>query len=152
MSRRHGTKLIKSIQATTKKSLPENHNVRIILTDTKLGSLFSIKYDTNKQHKHHLVYFRRCPPTYCNDSYLGETAWGPSERVVDQAGRDTKPHIVRHSLNSNYETVNIENFKIINVWFNNNAYTRRVSEELFVKQYCLSLKVEDDPVPLDLFN
>ena len=71
---------------------------------------------------------------------------------MDQAGRDTKPHIVRHSLNSNYETVNIENFKIINVWFNNNAYTRRVSEELFVKQYCLSLKVEDDPVPLDLFN
>ena len=44
----HGTDLIKSIQASTKKSLPENHDdVRIILTGTKLGSQFSIKYDTN---------------------------------------------------------------------------------------------------------
>ena len=123
-----GTELIKSIQAWTKKSLPENHNVRIILTGTKLGSQFSIKYDTNKQHKHGLVYFRRCPPTYCSDSYIEKTAWGLSERVVGHSGRDTKPHIVRHCLNSNYETVNIENFKIINVWFNNNAYTRRVSK------------------------
>ena len=39
----HGTNLIKSIEASTKNSLSENHDVRII------------------QHKHDLVYFRRCP-------------------------------------------------------------------------------------------
>ena len=57
----HGTNLIKSIEASTKNSLSENRDVRIILTGTKLSSPFNIKDDTNKQHKHDLVYFRRCP-------------------------------------------------------------------------------------------
>ena len=59
----HGTNLIKSLEASTKKSLPENHDVRIVLTGTKLSSQFNIKVDTDKQHKHDLVYFSRCPST-----------------------------------------------------------------------------------------
>ena len=34
---------------------------------------------------------------------------------MDHACRDTKSHIVRHCLNSNHKTVNIENFKILNI-------------------------------------
>ena len=34
---------------------------------------------------------------------------------MDHTGRDTKPHIVRHSSNSNHKTVNTENFKILNI-------------------------------------
>ena len=131
----HGTNLIKSIKASIKKSLPENHDARIILTDTKLRSQFNIKDDTNKQHTHDLVYFSRCPSTNCTDNYKGEGARRLSERVVDNAGRDTKSHIVRHCLNSNHEKVNIEHFKILNVGYSNNAYRRRISETLFVKQY-----------------
>ena len=71
---------------------------------------------------------------------------------MDQAGRDTKSHIVRHCLNSNHETVNIENFKILNMGYNNNTYKRRISETLFVKQYHLSLNVQDNSVPLQFFN
>ena len=59
----HGTNLIKSIKISTKKSLPENHDVRIILKGTKLSSQFNIKDDTNKQLKHGSVYFSRCPST-----------------------------------------------------------------------------------------
>ena len=59
----HGTNLIKSLKASTKKSLPENHDVRIVLTGTKLSSQLNIKDDTDKQHKHDLVYFSRCPST-----------------------------------------------------------------------------------------
>ena len=40
--------------------MPEKH-VRIILGDTKLSSQFNIKDDTNKQHKHDVVYFSWCP-------------------------------------------------------------------------------------------
>ena len=43
--------------------------------------------------------------------------------------------IVRHCLNSDHETVNVENFKILNIGYNNNTYKRRISEILFVKQY-----------------
>ena len=89
-----GTNLTNSIQASTEKSLPENHDVRIVLTDIKLSSQFSIKDDTNKQHKHDLVYFSRCLPTNCTNSYTGETARGQCERVVDHASRDTKPYII----------------------------------------------------------
>ena len=91
--------------------MPDKHDVRIILTGTKFISHFNIKNDTNKQHKHDLVYFSRCPSTGCTDSYIGETARRLSERVMDHTGRDTKSHIFRHSLNSNHGTVNIENFK-----------------------------------------
>ena len=84
--------------------MSEKHDVRIVLTCTKLSSQFNIKDDTNKQHKHDLVYFSRFPLTDCTDSYIGETARRLSERVMDHAGRDTKSHIVRHGLNSNHET------------------------------------------------
>ena len=64
----YGTNLIKSIKASINKSLPENHDARIILTGTTLRSQFNIKDDTNKQHTHDLVYFSRCPSTSCTDS------------------------------------------------------------------------------------
>ena len=131
--------------------MSDKHDVRIILTGTKLSSHFNIKDDTNKQHKHDLVYFR-CPSTDCTDSYIGETARCLSEGVMDHAGRDTKSHIIRHCLNSNHGTVNIENFKILNMGYNNNTYKRRISEALFLKQYRLSLNVQDNSVPLQLFN
>ena len=104
--------------------MPEKHGVRIILTDTKLSSQFNIKDDRNKQHKHDLVYFSRCPSTDFADSHIGETARRLSERVMDHAGRDTKSHIVRHGLNSDHQTVNIENFKILNMGYNSNSYKR----------------------------
>ena len=99
----------------------------IILTGTKLNSQFNIRYDTNKQHKHDLVYLSSCSSTTCIDSY-------------------------RHCLNTYHETVNTEHFKILNMGYNNNIYRRRISEALFVKQYRLSLIVLDNSVPLELFN
>ena len=148
----HGIHLIKSIKTSTKRSFPEKHDVRIILTGTKLSSQFNIKDDTNKQHKLNLVYFSRYPSTVCTDSYIGETARRLSERVMDHAGRDIKPRIVRHRLNSNHETVNIKNFKILNMGYNNNTYKTRISEPLFVKQYRPSLNMHNNSVPLQLFN
>ena len=88
----------------------------------------------------------------CTDSYIWETARRLSERVMDHAGGDTKSHLVRHGLNFNHETVNIENFKILNTGYNNNTYKRRISEALFVKQYRSSLNMQDNSVPLQLFN
>ena len=71
---------------------------------------------------------------------------------MDHASRDKKTHIVRLCLNSNYETVNIEHFKILNMAYNNSTYRRRISETLFVKQYRPSVNVQDKSVLLELFN
>ena len=48
----HLTNSNKSIKTSTKKLLPEKHDVRIILRGTKLSSRFSIKDEQHiKQHK-----------------------------------------------------------------------------------------------------
>ena len=140
------------MKTSTKKSLSEKLDVKIIITGDKLSSQFNIKDDRNKQHKHSLVYFSRCSSTDCADSYIGKAGRHLSERVMDYAGRETNSHIVRHYLNSNHETVNIENFKILNMEYNNNTYRRRISEALFLKQYHPSLNVPDNHVPLQLFH
>ena len=131
----HGINLIKSIKTSTKKTLPEKHEIMNIFTGTKLSSQFNIKVDTNKQHKHDLVYFSRCPFTTCTDSYMGETVRRLRERVVDYSVRDAKSHIVRHCLNSDRETVNIENFKMLNMGYRNNTYRKRISEAIFVNNF-----------------
>ena len=56
----HSTNVTKSIKTSIKKSLPKKHDVRTILTNTKLNSQFNIKDDTNKQHKHDLLYSSGC--------------------------------------------------------------------------------------------
>ena len=71
---------------------------------------------------------------------------------MDHAGRGTNSHIVRHCLNSNHETVNIENSKSLNMGYNSNTYKRRISEALFVKQKRASLNVQDNSVLLQFFN
>ena len=71
---------------------------------------------------------------------------------MNHADIDTKSHIVRASLNSYRETVNIEYFKILNMEYNDNANRRRIPEALFVKQYLPSLNIQGNSVLLDLFN
>ena len=109
----HGIDAIKSIRALAKKTLPDNHDFRIILTGSKLGSHFNVKEDRNKQQKHDLVCSSRCPSFACTDNCLGGAGRCPSECVVDHAGRNTKSYIVRHCFNSYHETVSIENFNIL---------------------------------------
>ena len=147
-----GTNLIKSIKTTSRKALPENHDVRIVLTGTKLNSHFNIKDETNKQHKHDRVYLSSCPSSTCNDCYIGEKGRRLSERVLDHSGKDTKSHFLRHSFIAIHETVDIGHFQILNRGYNNNKNKRRVSEALFVKQYRPTLNVQDNSVPLHLFN
>ena len=147
-----GTNLIKSIKTTSRKALPENHHVRIVFTGTKLSSHFNIKDETNKQHKHDLVYLSSFPSSTCNNCYIGETGRRLSERVLDHSGKDTKSHVLKYSFTAKHETVDIGHFQILNRGYSNNTYKRRVSEALLVKQYRPTLNVQDNSVPLQLFN
>ena len=85
----------------------KKHDVRIILTETKLRSQFNIKDDANKEHKHDLVYYSRFPSTNCTDSNIEETVRRLGERVMDQAVRDTKSQIVMQQLIMRQLTLNI---------------------------------------------
>ena len=70
---------------------------------------------------------------------------------MDNAGRDTISHIVRHCLNSDHETANIENFQILNIWYDNNSF-RRTSEAFCIKQYRSSLNEQNNSVSLEFCN
>ena len=78
---------------STKKTLREKHNVKIILTGINV----------NSSDKHDLVYFSRCSSKTCTDSCNGETAWRLGEYIVDHACRDTESYIIKHCLNSSWD-------------------------------------------------
>ena len=147
-----GTNLIKSIKTTSRKALPENHDVGIVLTGIKLSLHFNIKDETNEQHKDNLVYLSSCPSSTCNDCYIGETGRRLSERVLNHSGKDTNSHFLRHIFTANHQTADIGHFQILNRGYNNNTYKRRVSEAPFVKQYGPTLNGQDNSVPLQVFN
>ena len=103
-----------------------------------------------KQDKHDLFSFNSCLSTNCTYSYKGETGRCLSESVLDYTGRGTKSHIVSHCSNSDHETVNFKNFKILSMGYKNNTYRWRISEALLEKQHRQSLSVQNNSVLLEL--
>ena len=69
-----GERIIKSINKTVKKILPQNRVTQNVYKSKELGSDFNIKDSTKLEHQHDLTYFTQCPGVNCNETYLGETA------------------------------------------------------------------------------
>ena len=69
-----GQRIIKSINKTVKKILPQNRVTQNVYKSKELGSDFNIKDSTKLEHQHDLTYFTQCPGVNCNETYLGETA------------------------------------------------------------------------------
>ena len=99
-----------------------------------------------------LVYSSSCPSSTCNNCYISETGRRLNERVLDHSGKDTKSHVVKHSFTANHKIVNMEHFNILKSGYSNYIYKRKISEALFVKQFRPTLNVQDNSVPLQLFN
>ena len=84
-----GEKLLKSLSKTLN-HFENKHVTKVIYTGTKLGTNFSIKDTTLKEHQHNLVYEVKCPEPTCNSSYIGEVSRRLGERIKDHCGRDSK--------------------------------------------------------------
>ena len=54
------------------------------------------------EHQHDLTYFTKCPGVNCNEIYLGETARRLLERVIEHAGKDRKPNMVKHTVDTGH--------------------------------------------------
>ena len=81
-------------------------------TGRKLGSLFQIKDQTIFEHKHNVIYHRKCPAENIAD-YTKETARRFNERIVDHTGRDTNSHLLKHSIGGGHKSLEDVNYKII---------------------------------------
>ena len=52
---------MKSFNNTMSNVLPGRHVTKIVFTGKKLGSFFSAKEETKKQHQHDFIYYTVCP-------------------------------------------------------------------------------------------
>ena len=147
-----GNTIIKTINNSLKRILPDNVETRVTYTGQKFDTKFQNKDKTKDQHKHDLVYYSKSPePTY-NEGYLGETGRRIIERSADHCGRDKQSHLLRHALNNNHKTVDLKDFKIIDSSYHNNRFKTKISEALYIKQYKPSLNTQEQSVQLKLFN
>ena len=147
-----GQNIIKSMSNTLSNVLPDRHVTKIMYTGKKLGSFFSIKDETKKQHQHDLIYYTECPESTCSENYIGEVARRLQERVDEHAGKDSKSHMLQHTHQSGHAAVSIDNFKIVKRGFKNHKMKRKISEALLIKKYRPSLNKQENSVPLMLFN
>ena len=129
--------------------LPDRHVTKIMYTGKKLGSFFSIKDETKKQHD--LIYYTECPESTCSENYIGEVARRLQKRVDEHAGKDSNSHMLEHTHQSGHTAVLINNFRIVKRGFKNQKMKRKISEALLIKKYRPSLKKQENFVPLLLF-
>ena len=147
-----GETTLKSLQNTLKSVIPANSLCKIIYTGTKLASKFNIKDKISKEHKHDLIYKAQCPDLNCDETYIGEIGRRFSERIIDHSGRDDKSHLYEHAEKTGHENVNIDHFEILSNGYKSNKFKRKLAEALHIKHERPTLDVQEQPVPLKLFD
>ena len=86
------------------------------------------------------------------DDYIGETARGVNERIVDHTGRDITSHLLKHSIESRHKPLEATDYKIIGTGYRKNTTKRKLPEALFIKELQPTLNKQEKSVPLNLFN
>ena len=147
-----GEQVIKSVRKIIKRLLPSNIKVQVSFTGNKLNSCFNIKDKTKFEHRHDVIYLRKCPETTCNDNYIGEAKRRIFERVKDHNGRDFNSQLLKHALENNHQHVSEKDFKIIANGFRGNNKKRKVAEALLIREIKPTLNIQDQSVPLQLFS
>ena len=119
-------------------------------TGTKLGSNFQVKDKTKFNHEHDLVHYVKCPK--CQEDYIAEIVRRLHERIYDHSGKDSKSHMLKHSLENNHKQVSFEDFRIIRNGCTNSKFKRKILEALFTKELRPSLNTQVTSVPLFFYN
>ena len=117
-----GIGLTKSLKRNLDKHFPNNVKAQLKFTDQKLNTQFNVKDRTRFEHKHHDIYFGKCPEQNCTDDYLRESARRISERIIDHGGRDRKSHLFQHAVVNEHRNASYDDFKIVGSGFRNNTF------------------------------
>ena len=146
-----GNTIIKTMNNSFKRFLPDNIKTRATYTGQKPGTKFQLKYKTKDRHKHDLASFSKCPEPTWNEDYLGETGRRIVERSSGKCSKDKQLLLLSRALINNPKRTDLEDFKIIDSFsYCNNK--RKISEVLCIKQHKPSLNTQEKLVPLKLFN
>ena len=73
-------------------------------------------------------------------------------RIIDHSGRDDKSHLYEHAEKTGHGNVNIDHFEILLNGYGNNKLKRKLAEAVHIKHERATLNVQEQSVPLELFN
>ena len=146
-----GEHTLRNVKRYITKLLPEQEEVALVFTGTKLGTKFNIKDKTSKEHQHDLTYSVVCPGTNYNEEYNGETGRRLIERVHEHSGKEVNSHVFKHSIETDHPTVTIGDFRVLKTSYRQKKFRRKLSEALFIKQNKPALNKQEASVPLMLF-
>ena len=147
-----GGATLKSLRNALKSVIPANNTCKIIYTRTKLASKFNIKDKISKEHKHDLIYKAQCCDLNRDETYIGETGRRFLEHIIYHSGRDDKLHLYENAEKTGHENVNIDHFEILSNGCKSNKFKRKLAEVLHIKHERPTLNVQEQLVPLKLFN
>ena len=139
-----GEKVLKFFKTTLHRSLPNNIAAKVVYSGTKLGSNFQIKDKTKFDHKHDLVYDVKCPE--CQEDYIGEIRRRLHERICGHSKKDSKSHMLKHSLKNNHKHVSFEDFCILCNGYTNSKFKQKILEALFIKKLLPSLNIQETKI------
>ena len=147
-----GETTLRSLPNTLKSVIPVSNTYKIIYRGTKLASIFNIKDEIIKKHKHDLIYKAQCLDLNRDETYIGEIGRRFSERIIDHSGRDDKSHLYVHAKKIGHENVNIDHFEILSNGYKSNKFKRKLAEALHIKHERPTMNIQEQSVPLKLFN
>ena len=95
-----GQNVMKSLNNTLSNVLPHRHVTKIVYTGKKVGSFFSIKDETKKQHQNDHIYHTVFPESICNENWISKVARRLQESVDEHAGKYCMSHMLEHTHTS----------------------------------------------------
>ena len=74
------------------------------------------------------------PEEQCTEDCTEETGRRLIERVKDHSGKDSKPHLFKHAMETNHKVVTLGDFKITGKGYKSSKFRRKLAESLHNKK------------------
>ena len=147
-----GETLLKDLNNTLKKNLPEKIKCRVVQTGTKLSRNFNIKDKVDQKHLSDFIYRRDCKNKKCKrGDYVGETARRKVVRTGEHGGKDKESWIFKHSSTTKHPRAKDEDFEVLATNYPDRR-RRKLAEAMFIRDLKPSLNKQKESYKLVLFN
>jgi hypothetical protein len=146
-----GESLMKDLNNTLQKNLPENLKCRIVHTGTKISRHFNIKDKVDPKHLSNFIYGHDCQNKKCDEGdYVGETSRRRTNRTGEHGGKDKKSWIFLHSSTTKHPRAKDKDFVVLATNYPDRR-KRRLCEAMYIRDLKPSLNKQKESHKLMLF-
>jgi hypothetical protein len=149
---KEGEGIVKSLKSTLRRNLPDNQEVRIVQSGTKLSKHFNIKDKIDEKHRSNFIYYKpECRNKKCRKGdYVGETARRRIVRTGEHAGKDKDSWIFKHSSSTKHPKAKDEDFKVLDANYQDRR-KRKLAEAMYIRDLKPALNKQKESYKLTLF-